>query len=137
MTHILAYARHAKSLAIDVRETIEHINDDENDFTVDDHRFIRADDIDEIMCGELEGDEYMLGCFNAWFLADILNTTTEAIEAMQKAEAYEGIGKMVLGNNKLAELQQAYVSADGYGHHFAHYDGNEDEIGKYLVFRVN
>ena len=44
---------------------------------------------------------------------------------------------MVLSMDKLETLQEQYVSADGYGHHFASYDGNEHEVGEYLAFRVN
>ena len=121
----------------DAVEAMTEMREGSTDFEVNNYRFISDDDIDDVMQDELSSDEYMLGCFNAWFLADILNTTTEAIEAMQAAGAYEGIGKMVLGNGKLADLQNAYVSADGYGHHFNPYDGNEIEIGTYHVFRTN
>lgn len=91
-------------------------------------RFINDDVIDQIMQDELESDTYMLGCFNAWFLADILGTSTDAIEAIQKAEAYEGLGEMVLAGGHLEKLQKAYASADGYGHHFSGYDGNGEEF---------
>jgi hypothetical protein len=47
---------------------------------------------------------------------------------MQKAEAYEAIGKLIISLCKLPELQEAYASADGYGHHFNSYDFEEKEI---------
>ena len=63
---------------------------------------------------------------------------------MQKAEACGAIGMMVkrLDNgSRIAELQEKYVAADGYGHHFSHYDGSGEEITlggqDYYVFRVN
>lgn len=99
-----------------------------------DYRVIRVDEIDNIQCGELESDLYMLGCFNAWFLADILGLDTDTIQTLQDAEAFEGIGKMVLAMDKLQELQAAYSSSDGYGHHFNHYDGNEIETNNYYIF---
>ena len=133
---LLQYGRYAKELSIDVRAVLQAIADDENDFESDNYRFIRKDDIDVIMCDELRNDEYMLGCFNAWFLADILGTSTDIIEKMQKAEAFEGIGAWVLDGH-LDDLQQAYVSADSYGHHFNSWDGSEDEVGEYYVFRTN
>lgn len=110
------------------REVIEAINNNENDFEVDGVRFIDSNSIDEIQQDEISSDLYMLGCFNAWFLADILEIDQEVIEEMQKAEAYTAIGKLIISMNKLEELQEAYQSADGYGHHFNHYDGNEEEL---------
>lgn len=110
----------------DYREVIAHIGDDE--FWVDGVRFIRADAIDQIQQEELAEDEYMLGCFNASFLADVLDIDQDVIEAMQKAEAYEAIGKLILSLGKLEELQEAYASADGYGHHFNGYDFSEEQV---------
>ena len=132
----LSVAREVKSMGIDVRSVLESMIDGEQDFEVDGYRFIHPDSIDEIQQGELSSDTYMLGCFNAWFLADILGCPTDAIEKMQASEAFEGIGAWVLDGH-LEELQQAYAAADGYGHHFAHYDHEEHEIGQYLAFRVN
>jgi len=113
----------------------------EDDFEVNDYRFIKYTAIDKIQQEELGGDEYILGCFNPSFLADVLNIDMDVIEAMQKAEAYEAIGKLVLSLDKLEELQQEYSSDDGYGHHFGHYDGNEHELDlggeMYLAFKIN
>jgi|DEB0MinimDraft_3_1074331.scaffolds.fasta_scaffold00790_3 hypothetical protein len=106
-----------------------------------DYRVIAASAIDEIMQDELSDDEYILGCFNDWFLASVLDIDVEVIEAMQKAEAFEAIGKLVISMDKLQELQAEYAGADGYGHHFSHYDGSEEEITlggeNYYVFRIN
>ena len=71
----LQMARYAKELAIDVREVLENFTY-EDDFEVDNYRFIREDEIDAIMRDELASDAYMLGCFNAWFLADVLGCPT-------------------------------------------------------------
>ena len=125
---------------LDFDECVEAMNEmdaETNDFEVGDYRFIEQSDIDEIMQDELGNDRYMLGCFTDWFLADILGTSPEAIKKMQEAEAFEGIGEMVLAANKLEELQSEYVSQDGYGHHFAHYDGHSHEVGTYYAFKVN
>jgi len=119
------------------RDVVESISMEEDDFEVDLHRFIRMDKIDEIQCEELASEEYVLGCFTDWFLADVLDIDIDVVEAMQKAEAFEALGKLVLSMDKLEELQQSYMSADGYGHHFAHYDHNEHELGEYYAFRVN
>ncbi len=108
------------------------------DFEVENVRFILASSIDSIQQEELESDLYVLGCFNADFLAPILDIDIEAIQEMQKAEAYTAIGTLIVKMGKLEEVQEGYASADGYGHHFNRYDFGEDEISingsNYLVF---
>lgn len=126
---------------ITTRDVFNEIVNNSTDFEVDDWRFIHSDEIDEIQCNELESDLYILGCFNDYFLSDILDIDVDVIESMQRAEAFEAIGKLIISMDKLEELQEAYVSADGYGHHFAHYDFNEYEIyindTLYYAFRIN
>lgn len=100
----------------------------EQDFEVDNVRFIDADSIDEIQQEELASDEYVLGCFNAHFLAGVLQMDKSVIDAMQEAEAFEAVGKLIISMGKLEDVQEQYASADGYGHHFNHYDGNEEEL---------
>ena len=119
------------------RDAVESISMEEDDFEVDLHRFIRMDKIDEIQQNELSYEPYILGCFTDWFLAGILNLDIDVIKELQKAEAYEALGKMVLSMDKLEELQEQYVSCDGYGHPFAHYDHNEHELFGYYALRVN
>lgn len=126
----------------DWKEVARQIADEELDFEVSGYRFIDQSIIDSVQQDELSSDLYILGCFNAWFLADVLGIPLSAIEAIQKAEAYEALGEMVISMGKLSDLQEAYVSVDGYGHHFAHYDGEEHEMEEqgeysYYVFRVN
>lgn len=112
----------------DWKEVVSNITQSEDDFEVDNVRFIKSDCIDSIQEEELGNDDYILGCFNDWFIADVTGIDTDVIEAMQKVEAYEAIGKLIKSLGKLSELQQAYASADGYGHHFNSYDGNEEEL---------
>ena len=123
------------------REIIENMDNLEVDFEVGNYRFINSNDIDEIMQNELEGDTYILGCFNAWFLADILEIDQDIIEGFQKQEAYDSLGKLILSMDILEELQQEYASQDGYGHHFSHYDHSENIIilnnNQYYIFRIN
>ena len=112
----------------DWREVVTNIENGDDDFEVDNVRFISSNEIDNIQEDELGNDEYCLGCFNANFLADVLGIDQEVIEAMQKAEAYEAIGKLIISLGRLGELQQQYSSADGYGHHFNGYDFGEEEF---------
>lgn len=137
MLKLLDYARFAKTLNIDVRYVCENINDGENDFEVEGYRFIHEDSIAEIMQEELSSDEYVLGCFNAGFLSEAIGVDSDVIEAMQEANAFGAIGKLVLSLDKIEEVQELAVTWDGFGQYFSHYDGSEESVGEYLVFRVN
>ena len=110
----------------DWREVLQNALDDADDFEVSNVRFISDSAIDSIQQDELSSDLYCLGCFNADFLADYLPIDAEDIKNIQDAGAYEAIGKMILP--VIEDVQKGYASADGYGHHFNHYDFNEDEI---------
>lgn len=110
------------------REVLESALSGADDFEVYGVRFIAEDSIDAIQCEELQSDLYILGCFNSWFLASVLEIDKEVIDAMQEAEAFEAIGKLVISMGKLGELQEEYASADGYGHHFNRYNGEEEEV---------
>ncbi len=125
--------------SIDFKTVINSILSDDNDFEIDGYRFIHEDDIDEIQCDELKSDTYILGCFNADFLADIIPIPYKAIIAMQKADCYSELGEIC--EDYISEIQREYSRLDGYGHHFSHYDSNTIEdilsISGYYVFRVN
>ena len=125
--------------SINFKEVINNILSDDNDFEVDNYRFIHEDAIDEIQCDELSSDTYILGCFNADFLADIINIPYKAIQALQKADGYSELGEICL--DYVSEIQSEYSRLDGYGHHFAQYDSYTIEdilsISGYYVFRVN
>lgn len=117
------------------REVVENIGQD--DFTVDNVRFIRTDAIDEIQADEMENDSYILGCFNAPAIAAATGWPIVLIEAAQAGEQYEAIGDGMT-REQVEELQQIYRCADGYGHHFNRCDFSEEEITldgvDYLVF---
>lgn len=121
----------------DVKDIIKDISEGYQDFELANHRFISQEVIDITLEEELSSDLYLLGCFNASFVADITGLPIEMIEACQEANAYEAIGKGILAMESLAALAKGYQEADGYGHHFAHYDGECLEISGYYVFRIN
>ena len=125
-------------------EIIKFVSSGSPDFEVADHRFISEDEIDETMKDELSGDSYMLGCFSASFLAGLskMPLCYDSIKEIQKADGFVAIGEIIIGiDGLLEELQGDYVSYDGYGHHFGHYDGEEYSVsiaGKdYYVFKIN
>ena len=124
---------------IDFKEVVSNILDDEEDFEVDDYRFIKFDDIDEIQQEELKSDLYLLGCFNPSFLADNTDLPLKVIEVLKKHEAYEELGELIVDD--VDDIQEEYARIDGYGHHFAHYDGETLELidvngSDYYVFRI-
>lgn len=112
----------------DWREVAQNIVGGAIDFEVDNVRFIDSDHIDQIQADELASDEYVLGCFNASFLSGVTGIDQDVFEAMQKAEAFEAIGKLIVSLGKVGELQELYARYDGYGHHFNSYDGNEEKL---------
>ena len=123
----------------DWREVVENIESGYDDFEVDNVRFIKDSQIDKILAEELENDPYILGSFTAWFIADSTDIDLEVIEALQDAEAYEALGKLIIKSCNMVDFANSYaVNADGYGSHFNHYDGGEEELDvngvTYLVF---
>ena len=119
----------------DWRKVAENIRDGEIDFEVENYRFIHSDEIDRIQKDELLSDTYILGCFSDWFIADITGLDFNVVTKAQKNENYELLGELMA--KEIDEVQEAYSCSDGYGHHFAHYDGCENEINNYYYFRVN
>jgi hypothetical protein len=138
---LAAITKLCDELGLDLEEVIENIDDEKDDFTVGDYRFIHQDEIDQILEDELGCDAYILGCFNDWFIVDNTDLSIDIVEALQKSEEYETIGRHILDNDYLAAFAKAYSDADGYGHHFNHWDGGqiEDILSEtgYYVFRVN
>ncbi len=118
------------------KEVINSVENNEDDFEVNNVRFISADSIDKIQQDELQSDLYCLGCFNASFLASVTGWPMALIEAAQKGEAFEELGEGLV--DYIEEIQESYASVDGYGHHFNSYDFSEDTIEidgtEYFVF---
>ncbi len=115
-----------------IAELIEKMEAEDTDFELAGARIIYKDFIDEIQQGELLSDLYVLGCFNASFLADYLPLDTDDIEQLQRAKAFTAIGK--IASKYIEEIQEGYAAADGYGHHFNGYDGSEIETCHYYIF---
>ena len=134
---VFALWREVDKLGLSTREIVENMLAEEKDFEIDDYRFVHDSVIAETLKDYLGNDDYMLGCFTDWFLADVLEIDLDVIQAMQKAEAFEAIGKLVVSMGKLDELAEQAASYDGYGLFLAPYDGEDQEIGGYHVFRQN
>lgn len=130
----------ANELSIDKKELFEQIQNENDDFEVNNFRFIKESEAVEIAIGIYKCDEYMLGCFNDWFIADNCGIAYNVVQALQKAEAYQELGELMLDNG-IEELIEEYCRLDGYGAVFSSYDGNNEEItlnGElYIYFRTN
>ena len=116
------------------REIAPEIDEDSNDIREGDYRLIHEEDIDDILKDELLSDLWMLGCFSAWFIADITGLDLDAVEKAQKDESFELLGHLMAKN--IDEVVSGFVSSDGYGHHFNSWDGSEENFGNYYVFRT-
>lgn len=117
------------------KEVVNNFKEEEEDFEVSNYRFIHSDSIDQIQRDELKNDLWLIGNFNANFLAECSELPQELIEEGQKGEQYEAVGKAMLPY--IDEIQEEYARLDGYGHHFSFYDGETLEILNYFVFRTN
>lgn len=130
-----------QELKDNIKSVCEDINNGEVDFNLEieggEVRIIREDSIDAIQVEELEGDTYILGCFDADFIANVTNIPLEMITACQESEVFDAVGKAIVSLGFVDDLQQAYVNADGYGHHFAGYDCEQHNTGDFLIFRVS
>jgi len=111
------------------REIVEAVNNEETDFEVDNVRFIASSVIDATLADEFaSADAYVLGCFNASFIAGATGWPVELIEAAQAGEQFEAIGQGLIDGDFVGELASEYASADEYGHHFNGYDFGEEEL---------
>lgn len=132
----------ANDLQLDKRELFDFIEDNDTNFEIDDYKFISHDEAIEELCDMYKYDTYILGCFNSWFISDCTDIDYNVVEALQKAEAYEELGQLILDytNNDLTDIMEEYIRLDGYGHALNSYDGNYEEVTingiEYIYFRV-
>lgn len=125
-----------KQLFVDVANKFD------NDFYVDfdgrEYRILNNDDILDIMKDKLSSDTYVLGCGSDWFMSDVTGIPVDAIRKIQDADAFEALGIIIANNDEmLTAFAEGIISHDGAGHHFATYDGMEEEAGEYTVFCVS
>lgn len=133
----LSFCRDLKAiLGDDWREAVESMLEDEKDIHVGNYRLIHEDAILDVLAEELESDPYVLGCFLSTFLSDVTGWPVELIKAAQKGEAFEALGEAIISSGFIRKLAEKTVAWDGYGHHFSHYDGSEEMVGEWYVFRT-
>lgn len=84
----------AKSLSICKYELAENFNNQEKDFEVENYRFIEESEAIDILKEQYEGDPYILGCFNDYFIADCCNINLSAVKALQKSRSTRGVRRI-------------------------------------------
>jgi len=130
----------ANNYGIDKKELLENIENENEDFEVDNYRFVLESEAENIALDMYKCDTYMLGCFNDFFISDNCDIKLNVVQALQKAEAFTELGELMLDNG-IENLISEYCRLDGYGHVFGSYDGNNDEVtindNLYIVFRTN
>lgn len=114
----------------------EYVTLDEGEY-----RVISEDIIDDVLINELKNDPCVLGAFADWVLADTLGVPLYVVQALQEHGEYETLGHWVIDADKIIDLARICVQNDGYGNHFAHYDGYEHYVPMYgiedvYIFRV-
>lgn len=150
MTQAIALGRELIELTgctpCDLREVLPnimacHMGPGLEDFQVNlggnEWRFIQESAIDSILKEELEADPYMLGCFAASCIANNSDIDKELVEIIQGAEAYENLGQHLIDNDCVEGMADDLASMDGYGHHFASYDGATNELRAVNYYAFN
>lgn len=134
----LALIRHLAYWNEDWRGCIDTLeNTSPRDWQGNQTRVIHESDIENVLREELESDPYILGCFNAQFITKHSNLPLKIVETLQSAEKFEALGQHLIDADCVRDMAQGYACADGYGHHFNHYDGSEERLGAWYVFRIN
>lgn len=140
LSEVKKIIRLANELNICKRELFDNINNEESNFDVENYTFIEECGVFNIVKNMYESDTYILGCFNAWFIADNCNIPYNCVEALQKAEAFSELGELMLENG-IDELIEEYIRLDGAGHALNSYDGSNEEITinevDYIYYRTN
>jgi hypothetical protein len=160
MARAIAFAREIKELTdcepCELREVIPHLmpclmGDALIDHTAhlggNDWRFIDMgynregqDYAEAILQEDLENDAYILGCFNASFIASHSDLSERIVTILQEAEAFEELGQYLIDNDCVGGshgMAADYAQADGLGHHFASYDGETHELSTEGFYAFN
>jgi len=82
-----------------------------------------------------------LWAFDADFLSGKTNIDFQVFEAIQKNERCESnnpaIASIIVGTCGMDSFVHSAISADGRGHFLSSYDGDENEVGEFFIYRTN
>jgi hypothetical protein len=93
---------------------------------------------DEADIAAWEAISQSLWAFNAEFLAGITDLPELVFKALQNEmseDANETIRQLV--GDKFDDLVSEAISSDGRGHFMSSYDGKEEEVGEYFIYRMD
>jgi len=125
----------------DLEVAMENIADAEIDFCIGDYRFIRTEELANVLAEDLKNNEE-LGYFNPEFLSDnVPNLEYEVVTALQEAlgdpSILHNLALSLLGEDGLAKFARTYIAQDGAGAIFGRYDGQQEEVEEYSYFRMD
>jgi len=111
---------------------------EDNNFEADGCEWLVLTD-DEAAEAATEYIKESLWAFTAGFLAGETHLPESIFEALQPQceGANEAILSLVEGMGDLDSLVESAISADGRGHFMSSYDGEENEQGKFFIYRTN
>ncbi len=82
-----------------------------------------------------------LWAFNADFLSGETGLDSQVFEEIQKNDRCESnnpaIASIIVGTCGMDVFVQSAISADGRGHFLSTYDGEENEVGEFFIYRTN
>ena len=129
----------ANYLGIYKRELFDFVASENENFEVDNYRFLTKNEALKECINMYQYDEYILGCFNPSFIEDYIALDYDDIKILQEAEQYDIIGRLILNSGKLEEMMAEYIRLDGYGYALNSYDGDNSETTlngiEYIYFR--
>ncbi len=123
--------------ANDFKDVLRNMKNEVSDFYDNDntHRFIHEDHISRVLLEELTDNE-SFGYFSPEFLCEYIDISHAIIVAAQDKELYLELHDDIISQGHGYDLAQAYADISGYGHHFATYDAEEIQVGRYYMFRI-
>lgn len=75
--------------------------------------------------------------FNAWFLASETDLPESVFKSLAESHDHESVLKLIEKTCGLESFVQSAISADGIGHFLASYGGNEINVGRFNLYRIN
>ena len=105
----------------------------------DEYLVLTDEEADEKAYSEIEES---LWAFNAEFIIEMcgLNSGVESLRTMQKnscEDCNDFIRAIIKGTCGMECFVESAIESDGRGHFISYYDGEENESGKYFIYRVN
>ena len=105
----------------------------------DEYLVLTDEEADEKAYSEIEES---LWAFNAEFIIEMcgLNSGVESLRTMQKnscEDCNDFIRAIIKGTCGMECFVESAIESDGRGHFISYYDGEENEQGKYFIYRIN